>query len=386
MRNESECGDDIVFLSPEGESPPAKPDAGASPRLRRSSRKRKSTAGGEDSMSKGASSKKKKTSPNKSPNMPKVARSPAKGAQPPTTGTTPTSKTPQQGQSFEALLLAMEGRLSAKLEKASEASKEAANQAKLNSESLELLESRVDANEACLMEALGRSEARIMAKVQAQVEDLLQGRVKELVDAQLHAAGFDQDLTAGDLSLRNSVQVCNETSGKNSYAAAASQSSRSSLQLVTKTKEEKQDMKFWKARRSLRLWPIKDGSKEALENYLKDRLRLEEEFVREELGEVVLAKVREPKSKTKNKDEYVVIFENKQIRDTIKAAAYNLANHRNDAGMRLDVPDHLQKDFHTLMNLSFDLKKKHPELKRNVKFDEEDGGLFMDLKLNKDSE
>ena len=34
------------------------------------------------------------------------------------------------------------------------------------------------------------------------------------------------------------------------------------------------------------------------------------------------------------------------------------------------------------MNLSFDLKKKHPALKRNIKFDEEDCGLFMDCKLN----
>ena len=49
--------------------------------------------------------------------------------------------------------MAMEERLSAKIEKASEASREAAQQAKLNSESLEQIESRVDANEAyiCLL-------------------------------------------------------------------------------------------------------------------------------------------------------------------------------------------------------------------------------------------
>ena len=36
--------------------------------------------------------------------------------------------------------------------------------------------------------------------------------------------------------------------------------------------------------------------------------------------------------------------------------------------------------------MSFDLKKKHSELKRNVKFDEEDGGLFMDVRLREDAE
>ena len=50
--------------------------------------------------------------------------------------------------------------------------------------------------------------------------------------------------------------------------------------------------------------------------------------------------------------------------------------------MRLDIPDHLQWDFHSQMDLSFDQKKRHPSLKRNVKFDEEDYGLYMDLKLN----
>ena len=33
------------------------------------------------------------------------------------------------------------------------------------------------------------------------------------------------------------------------------------------------------------------------------------------------------------------------------------------------------------MNLSYDLKKHHKDLKRNIKFDEEDSGLFMDLQL-----
>lgn len=33
------------------------------------------------------------------------------------------------------------------------------------------------------------------------------------------------------------------------------------------------------------------------------------------------------------------------------------------------------------MNLSFELKKKHAELKRSVKFDEESLSLFMDIQL-----
>ena len=90
--------------------------------------------------------------------------------------------------------------------------------------------------------------------------------------------------------------------------------------------------------------------------------------------------------RNKNKDEYIAVFENKHIRDAVKSAAPNFANRRDEAGMRLHAPAHLQKDFQALMNLSYDLKKKHPDLKRNVKFDEEDGGLFMDLRLRTDGD
>ena len=342
--------------------------AGASPQLRRSARKRKSTAGDDSLLLKVSESKKKKE-------MPKVNRSPPKG---PVNGQ---GQAQGQGQSFEALLLAMEGRLTAKIEKASEASREAAHQAKLNSEGLELLEQRVDANENCLMDALRESENRIMTTVQDKIEGLVQEHVKEMVNAQLHAAGFDQELTAANLSVRESALV--SVTPSTTYAGiAAAGPSKSFAQGPSKA--DKQEAKFLLARRSLRLWPIQDGKKESLEKFLKDKMRMDDSFIEEELGQVVLTKPREPKNK--NKEEYVVTFENKQVRDMIKAKAANLANHRETAGMRLHVPDHLQKDFHALMNLSYDLKQRHPTLKRNIKFDEDDNGLFMDIKLNEASD
>ena len=117
----------------------------------------------------------------------------------------------------------------------------------------------------------------------------------------------------------------------------------------------------------------------------KEKLRLDAGFISDELGEVSITKPKDPRKKNRNKDKYVVTMETKQVRDAVKAAA-NLANFRETAGMRLDVPDHLQRDFSSLMNLSFDLKKKHPYLKRNVKFDEEDKSLYMDIKLKDDGD
>ena len=356
--------EDGAFQSPEWEGDPE----GASPKLRRSSRKRKSTAG-DRSMTRESSSKKKKSSP-KTDKMPKVPRSPQGATAQPQAGQSQT-----QQQSFEALLLAMEGRLTSKLERASEAARDAANQAKLNSESLDQLESRVDANEAVLMEALRESEARIMAKVQVQVEKIVQGKVKEMVNKQLSDAGFDPDLTAADLSVRSSAVK------SKSYlqVAAAPPVMQDVTQSVIRTKVDRQEERFWEGRRALRLWPLETGDREGLRKYLLNKLALGPRFVDEEMGEVEIRRAREPKNK--KQDEYIVLFESKHIRDAVKAAAPSLATFKDEAGMRLHVPDHLQKQFKTLMSLSYELKKKTPGLKRNIKFDEESLGMFMDIQL-----
>ena len=58
---------------------------------------------------------------------------------------------------------------------------------------------------------------------------------------------------------------------------------------------------------------------------------------------------------------------------------------KDEAGMRLQIPDHLQKTFRALMNLSYKLKKKHPTLKRSVKFDEDSLDMFIDIQTKPDT-
>ena len=117
--------EELVFLSPEeefaSEQVPVQ-DHGASPVLRRSNCKRKSTASASE-MTKGLSTKKKKgSSPEKQSeqarNMPKLPRTP-QGEQ-----------TAAQPAGIEALLLAMETRLASKIEKTNEAALEATRVAK----------------------------------------------------------------------------------------------------------------------------------------------------------------------------------------------------------------------------------------------------------------
>ena len=59
---------------------------------------------------------------------------------------------------------------------------------------------------------------------------------------------------------------------------------------------------------------------------------------------------------------------------------FNLAG--KNAGIRLEIPDTLRPSLRALESLAFNLRKANPEMKRNVKFDDEVMDLVMDVKLN----
>ena len=375
--NENEA--ELVFLSPD-EEPVKKPaaaaaDQGASPVLRRSNRKRKSTASFCDSdMSKNSGSKKKKSSPDPGKSMPRIPRTPQAPGQDPGQ---PQATQPQAasaaplGSCLEGLLAGMEERLASKMDENNKAVKQ-------TNEALLAVEEKVANNDAALRAALQASEARIMSH--------FQDAVKGMVLDQLRSAGFDPDLSAGALTLPSVTdsRLVPSTSAAmpSSYAAVTSIALEKTARKPDKIQAERREDRFWECRRSLRLWPVPEGTVDGLKVFLKEKLRMDERFIEEDLGEVLVRKHKDLRAK--NKDEIFVQFESKEVRDIVKAQAPNLANYRETAGMRLHLPNHLQKDFKALMGLSYDLKKRNPDLKRNVKFDEDDLGLFMDIQFEKD--
>ena len=283
---------------------------------------------------------------------------------------------------IEALLLAMENRLAAKIKQTSEAARRASDMAKRTNEALEDLELKVEATEIGLSEdfkeVVKEAEVRIRVSVQEQV--------KGMVDEQLRMAGFDQNLSAGDLAMRSSVvrmqggeDLSKVATFVRSYAAAASLPVLGSVEREVLTKGERQEAKFCRARRSLRLWAIVKLDRDGVVDFLIEKLKMDCVFVEEEMGEIEVRRVRDLKDRGGARDEAVVVFETKGVRDTIKGKAANLANFGLEAGMRLDIPNHLQKDFKLLTNLAYDMKQKNPELKRNIKFDKDEVGLFMDV-------
>ena len=238
MRDDSESGDDLVFLSPPEGPVPEKPDTGASPRLRRSSRKRKSTA---DPVNKESHPKKKRNSTgNKGADMPRTARTPAKDGQPkeaqtPKEGTAgPTSK--DQASSLENLLAGMESRLASKIDSTNSKVEKALDLVAEANTALDDLEMRVIATEKKIEERL--------VEVENRLEEKMNSKIKTLVLDQLRHAGFDPNLTVGALS---SVAM-SKTSDNDSYTAALTKTPSVQVTVVKEKKaasqQERQEEKF----------------------------------------------------------------------------------------------------------------------------------------------
>ena len=136
---------------------------------------------------------------------------------------------------------------------------------------------------------------------------------------------------------------------------------------------------YSKARRSLRLWPVsREGSlRDRTVEFLVQELLLEENYATDLQFEV--RRVGNPKAGASSgvKDEVLVVFESVRDRDDVRSHARNLE--RRGRGVRLEVPDHLWPSFRVLQSIGFELKQKHPTMKRNVLFDDNLEDLKLDI-------
>ena len=80
----------------------------------------------------------------------------------------------------------------------------------------------------------------------------------------------------------------------------------------------------------------------------------------------------------------VVTFDTARERDTIRSMASNLRGGDRDTGCQLEPPDHLRGQYQAFQNLAFCLKKKNPGLRRNIKFNDMEKNLTMDIKIGED--
>ena len=146
---------------------------------------------------------------------------------------------------------------------------------------------------------------------------------------------------------------------------------------------EAKDERYWLARRQLRIWPVTDSSSGGLEagvrDFLRDRL-----LVSESRLPSIKFTVQPIESRRDSaiKDQVVVTFDDSRTRDEVKSKTTNLRGSDKGVGCQLEPPDHLRGQYAAFQNLAFCLKKKNPELKRNIKFDDRELSLIMDIKTD----
>ena len=147
------------------------------------------------------------------------------------------------------------------------------------------------------------------------------------------------------------------------------------------------DDKYWQARRTLRLWPIPGADGTDLRGevilFLQNRLKFPAGRLDREDMEVKRV-FSQPGSTAQ--DQVLVTFSSIALRDEVKSMARNLSSQDRNTGVQIEAPDHLRSHYQAFQRLAFQLKRKHPGLRRNVKFYDSELSLTMDVKISTDSE
>ena len=146
---------------------------------------------------------------------------------------------------------------------------------------------------------------------------------------------------------------------------------------------------YSKARRAIRMWPVLGADEGQLwgnvGDFLHDTMRIPTTDVNQNDIEDVQ---RVPGRRSDVvRDEVVVTFRDKDVRDKVMSWSLNLADcidaaGRPTAGTRLEVPDSLMDTFRLLTRFGTRLRARHGAgTKRHIKFDDYCGSLFTNIKL-----
>ena len=149
---------------------------------------------------------------------------------------------------------------------------------------------------------------------------------------------------------------------------------------IGQNQARKHDDKYWEARRTLRMWPIRGPDfDQSVRSFLGIMLKMEARRISEANFTVkAVSQVRD----SQPADQVLVTFDSVSLRDEVKSLARNLAGQDRSAGTQLEAPDHLRGQFQAFQSLAWQMKKKSPALKRNIKFNDAEQSLVMDVKIS----
>ena len=330
--------DDDVFVDAEEDFTP-----------RRSSRKRRSTAGASVSSSCKKLKPGKKMPTERSPGKAPLSRKPA------TTDSSSSPKAPPEAStSPDAFWTKMGGMLGS-------------------------MESRLLRETESVKDELGHAIGDLRKRVDCTEKRLggLADEVHSIVDKRL-ATAMGRFRPESDPVGESGGDSGPTTDHTTSYASVASVASSKPGALRPRRSEKRQEDIYWECRRSVRLRPILEGEDQReVERFLRDHLCLDDNQIGC-LGPFTVRRVPfGPAAKVKH--EAVVTYLTVEARDVVKGAARKLAGKSSEYGVRLEIPNTLKSAMSALQSVAYDIKKKFPASRRNVLFDDTAMDLVLDF-------
>ena len=226
-------------------------------------------------------------------------------------------------------------------------------------------------------------ESRLTTKINSLEETVAQNKqsVVVLTDAvnknAVDLARLESQFAASEQALESRVtDIVRHCVGQNSSDCTTFSDTGSTVPHIGRSSE--QVTRYWKCRRSLRLWPVSGADlRVSVRHFLQELLGYEDEEIDRDISQFSVRRVIEPRSKIV--DEVVVEFAAPPIRDSVKSRGFKLEGKA--AGIRIEVPHFLRSDFQVLQNLSYKMKVGNRSMKRSIKFDDEAMGVILDVQL-----
>ena len=174
-----------------------------------------------------------------------------------------------------------------------------------------------------------------------------------------------------------------------SYAAAA-RSGNAPLPLQQRLPQDllsQEHRAYWHFRKCAKMHSVPGKSEQELWAGLQDFLRNKLRIPTTELNENDVVGVRRLRSGRGPNDEVLVTFGDVDTRDRVCSYSRNLAQYvdgmnKPTAGVRMYVPAHLGGVHKTLMQYGYKMKERYgSEFKRNIRFDDIEHSLCIDIKI-----
>ena len=93
-----------------------------------------------------------------------------------------------------------------------------------------------------------------------------------------------------------------------------------------------------------------------------------------------ITRLQQPR-RSKVHSEVLVRMSSHNSRDVVQSYAANLASANGNAGLRLEVPEHLLSLFRRFESHAANLREAYGQIKRSIRFDDTNRSLCMDVKL-----